>query len=227
MLVLCRAKVRKYFGILKKEVTKVGCFIILLYLCHRIMFLIGNIIGSVFWGLIITIVVVGGVFLLCKALVSYRASSLLSLGILLVLFVLAGAQSTMMVGAMYAKGYVDDISTYANSLVTAGADAVQSGTDAVPSVSDFNRIRQQIEDQFPMAKPVLDRIDVGDLDQYVASGHSVVDFIANELKSTLNYYILRRVLWLMGFVLVALVGILLLNRPRDYTLDMNSLDSIY
>ena len=128
---------------------------------------------------------------------------------------------------MYAKGYVDDISTYANSLVTAGADAVQSGTDAVPSVSDFNRIRQQIEDQFPMAKPVLDRIDVGDLDQYVASGHSVVDFIANELKSTLNYYILRRVLWLMGFVLVALVGILLLNRPRDYTLDMNSLDSIY
>ena len=191
------------------------------------MFLIGNIIGSVFWGLIITIVVVGGVFLLCKALVSYRASSLLSLGILLVLFVLAGAQSTMMVGAMYAKGYVDDISTYANSLVTAGADAVQSGTDAVPSVSDFNRIRQQIEDQFPMAKPVLDRIDVGDLDQYVASGHSVVDFIANELKSTLNYYILRRVLWLMGFVLVALVGILLLNRPRDYTLDMNSLDSIY
>ena len=133
----------------------------------------------------------------------------------------------MMVGAMYAKGYVNDISTYANSLVTVGADAVQSGTHPVSSASDFNRIRQQIEEQFPMAKPVLDHIDISDLDQYVASGHSVVDFIADELKSTFNYYILRRVLWLMGFVLVSLVAILLLNRPRDYTLDMNSIDSIY
>lgn len=191
------------------------------------MFLISNILGSLFWGFIITLVVVGCVYLLCKALISYRASSLLSLGILLVLFILAGAQSTMMVGAMYAKGYVNDISTYANSLVTVGADAVQSGTHPASSASDFNRIRQQIEEQFPMAKPVLDHIDISDLDQYVASGHSVVDFIADELKSTFNYYILRRVLWLMGFVLVSLVAILLLNRPRDYTLDMNSIDSIY
>lgn len=183
--------------------------------------------GSVFWGLIITLAIVGCVYLLCKVLISYRATSISSLAILVILFVLAGFQSTLMVSAMYAKGYVDDIGIYANSLVSTSADAVKSGADAISSVSDFNGFRQQIEDRFPIAKPVLEHINVNELNQYMASGHSVVDFITDELKSTFNYYILRRALWLLGFVLVALVGILLLNRPHDYTLDTNSLDSIY
>lgn len=182
------------------------------------MFIIGNLLGSIFWGGVIAILVTLAVYAVCKQL--GRADSLLTWGVLAVLLLFGGAQCTMMVGAMYAKGYVDDVSGYANNLLP-------EKSAAQDAVSDFQRIRQQIEEQFPLSKSVFKRINTDDIQEYTASGHSVVEFIADEMKSTINYYILRRVAWLLGVVLIALVGILMLNKPRDYTIDINNLDSIY
>ena len=184
------------------------------------MFIIGNLIGCLLWGTLIALLVVGGIFFLLRLLVPNSLNSVFSWGVLAILFVHTTAQSSLMVGAMYAKGYVNDVSGYANNLLP-------EKSTAQDAVSDFQRIRQQIEEQFPLSKSVFKRINTDDIQEYTASGHSVVEFIADEMKSTINYYILRRVVWLLGAVLIALVGILVLNKPRDYTIDINNLESIY
>lgn len=181
------------------------------------MLIVGNIIGSIFWGAIIAIAVTLAVFALCKQL--NRADSILTWAILAVLFLFAGAQSTMMVGAFYAKGYVDNVCCFANSLMP---EEVNAPLDA----ADFAQIRRQIEES-PLSKTILNRIDTDAIQQYANSGQTIVELIADEMTSTINYYILRRVAWLSGGVLLALIGILLLNKPRDYTIDIDNLESIY
>ena len=182
------------------------------------MWILGNVRGSIFWGAVIAIVVTFAIYALAKQL--DRSDSVLTWCILAVLLLFAGVQSSMMTGALYAKGYVDDVSTYA-------ANLLPEKNNTQNAVSDFQRIRQQIEEEFPLSKSIFEHFDADDIQQYTDSGHTVVEFIADEMKSTINYYILRRVAWLLGAILLALVGILMLNKPRDYSIDINNIDSTY
>lgn len=182
------------------------------------MLIVGNVIGSIFWGAILAIIVTLAIFILCRRL--NRADSILTWVILAVLLLFAVAQCSMMVGAVYAKGYVDDIGSFANSLMPKEAHAT-------PNTADFERIRYQIEEAYPLSKTVFERIDTDDIQSYANSGHTIVELITDQMKSTINYYILRRAAWLLGGVLLALAGILLFNKPHDYTIDMNNLESIY
>lgn len=171
------------------------------------MFIIGNIIGSIVWGAVLAIVIVVLTYIACRAVRSQSVQSVTAIAILGVLLLFAGAQTTMIAGALYGKGYVNDISGYANSLVSTGSEAVESYTS-------FEELRQKLSDKFPMAKPILDKIDGSGAAQYVSKGHTVVDFVTDNLHDTLNYYILRRVLWLIGFVVVAMASILLTGDKR-------------
>lgn len=182
------------------------------------MLIVGNVIGSIFWGAVLAVVVTLAIFVLCRQL--NRADSILTWVILAVLLLFAGAQSTMMVGAVYAKGYVDDISSFANSFMP-------KETNATPNIADFERIRYQIEEAYPLSRTMFEHIDTEDIQSYINSGHTITEFITDQMKSTINYYILRRAAWLLGGVLLALVGILLFNKPHDYTIDINNLESIY
>lgn len=173
------------------------------------MFIIGNIIGSIFWGAVLSVLVVLLAYFVCRAIRTQSVQSVAAIVVLGVLLLFAGAQTTMIAGALYGKGYVNDISGYANSLVSAGSETVEN-------VTDFEELRRQLSDQFPMAKPILDKIDGSGAAQYVSKGHTVVDFVADNLHDTLNYYILRRILWLIGFVVVAMTTILLIGKKRNY-----------
>ena len=184
------------------------------------MFVIGNIIGSIFWGAVLAVLVVLLTYVVCRAIRIQSVQGLSAIIILVVLFLFAGAQTTMIAGALYGKGYVDDVSSYANSLVSTGSEAVESATN-------FEELRQQLSDQFPMAKPILDKIDGSGAAQYVSKGHTVVDFVAENLNDTLNYYILRRVLWLIGFVVVAMAVIILTNgKQKNKSYGVQDFDEI-
>jgi predicted PurR-regulated permease PerM len=182
------------------------------------MFIIGNILGSVFWGAVIAIVITALVFLVCQVL--DRSRSPLTYIVLAVLLLLAGFQSTMMVGAMYAKGYINDIGDYATMLI-------DSGEDMAGEIADFNALRSQLEKEFPLASKLLDDIDTSELQAYVDKGNNMANFITDHVRSEVNYYILRRVLWMTGFIVIAFAAILFFNRRHDYTYDINNLDTIY
>jgi hypothetical protein len=104
---------------------------------------------------------------------------------------------------------------------------VDSGENMAGEVADFNELRNQIEAEFPLASTLLDNIDTSGLQAYLEEGNSIANYITDDVKSTINYYILRRILWMVGFVIVAFVAIFLLNRRRDYSYDINNLDTIY
>ncbi|MDE6003065.1 MAG: hypothetical protein K2G76_06180, partial [Prevotella sp.] len=91
---------------------------------------------------------------MCKRL--NRADSILTWVILAVLLLFAVAQCSMMVGAIYAKGYVDDIGSFANTLMPKEAHATLS-------TAAFERLRYQIEEAYPLSKTVFERIDADDI----------------------------------------------------------------
>ena len=182
------------------------------------MFVVGNIIGSLFWGSLIAIVVTVAVWLLCQAV--DRAASPVTYIIMVILLILTGAQATMMVGAMYAKGYITDINDYANSLMSTSESITAYN-------SNFDELRHQIEEEFPIAKLLFDKIDTDGLQAYLNKSQSITDYLTDNLNSTLNWYIIRRILWMMAFVVVAIVAIMFLNRPHDYSYDINSIDITY
>jgi predicted PurR-regulated permease PerM len=186
------------------------------------MFIIGNIIGSIFWGGLIALLLTAAVWLLCQVL--DRARSVWTYAVLLVFFLLAGAQCTMMVGTMYAKGYLTDIGEYANMLVSTGEDMAGSVSG---NIDDISNILDQISEEYPIVTPIINKIDISDAQEYMAKGHTLVDFITDDIHDAMNYYILRRVLWTLGFMIVAAIAIIWLNKPTDYTYDINNLDEIY
>jgi len=181
------------------------------------MFVIGNIIGSIFWGAVLAVLVVLLTYVVCRAIRVQSVQGLSAIIIFIILFLLAGAQTTMIAGALYGKGYVDDISNFANSIVSSSSDAV-----------DFEELRHNLSDEYPIAKPILDKIDGSGAANYVSKGHTVVDFVTDNLNDTLNYYILRRILWLIGFVVVAISGILLLadNKKQNKSYGMQDFNDI-
>ena len=180
------------------------------------MFILENIFGCVFWGTILAIIIVTVVYLLYRQLAPSGRKSIMTHLLLFVLFLFVGAQTTMTVGALYAKGYISDISNSVNSIIGNTADQVNPTVDYVESTI------YELKSQYPFAAPLLNKVDIGKATRYVeGGGHSVVDFIASNLHETVNYYILRRVLWMIGFVLIAMIGMLLLSNKRRQPASMS------
>lgn len=182
------------------------------------MFILGNFFGCVFWGTLLAIIIVMAVYLLYRQLAPSCGKGLIPL-LLFILFLFIGAQTTMTVGALYAKGYISDIHKSANSIIGNTTDQVNS------TVADVENTIYQLKSQFPFAAPLLNKVDIGKATRYVeGGGHSVVDFIASNLHETVNYYILRRILWIIGFVLLALIGMLLFSSKKRQPIPQTSID---
>lgn len=162
-----------------------------------------NSIGSLFWGALIAIAVTGLVWLVFQLL--NRGRLPLAYIVLAILFILTWAQATMMVGAMKAKGYVDDIGDYATTI----ADNLTESASL--SAESIENLIQSIEDEYPIAKIITDRIDTSQLKEHIEKGNSVGGYFTEGLLSTLNTYIWHRVWWMTGFVTVAAVAITLLG----------------
>ena len=185
----------------------------------RNMFILGNFFGCVFWGTILAIIIVTVVYLLYRQLAPSGRKGIMPHLLLFVLFLFVGAQTTMTVGALYAKGYISDISNGANSIIGNTADQVNS------TVTDIESTIYQLKSQYPFAAPLLNKVDIGKATRYVeGGGRSVVDFIASNLHETVNYYILRRVLWIIGFVVLALIGMLLFSSRKRQPAPQTSTD---
>jgi len=173
------------------------------------MFIVSNVIGCIFWGAVLAIAIAALVFYLCRFLWGSSATSAGILIPVIVMTLFVGAQTTLITGALYAKGYISDISDSANSIIGSTADYAGDATAGVRSTIS------SIRNNFPMLGPLLDDVDIDRATRYVeGGGHSVVDFIAGNLHDTVNYYILRRVMWTLGFVLITLTGIFLLNGKK-------------
>ncbi len=158
--------------------------------------IIGNTIICIFWGIVISGILTILLFKITKALCPSYSRSFLSGLILFILSIFLFAQSAMLAGAIYAKGYVNNIN----------AAAGQAG-----------QIKQKISDEYPIISSYLNQLNITD----VSAGDTAIAFI-KEIKSIINYYIMRRILWMAGFMMTGMAVLRLCTpRQRRYDYDNN------
>lgn len=169
---------------------------------------IGNIMACIAWGTIISVMLLITLHIVMKALYPSYSLSILGACVLFVLFIFLFAQSVMLVGALYAKGYVEDVEKLTVSLIHETGHASKQLT----STEQSKEIIQKIEKEYPALSSYLSKIDTGTI---TGGGTAVVIALARDLKSEINYYILRRVLWLAGMMLTGRI-LLACTRRKQY-----------
>lgn len=188
------------------------------------MIFLGNILGCIFWGALVAVVATGIVYLLCR-LISGSVNSLGAYIVLTVLFILAGAQGSMITGALYLKGYVTDAHDAIESLIP----NIDTG-DVEQATVNIDQLRQRLLDEYPMLASYIDKIDLSEANNYLqnaqGSSTAIANSVANQFNDTLNYYVLRRVLWLIGFMVAAtLVITFFFSYRNNYSTDFTGQSS--
>lgn len=173
--------------------------------------------GSIFWGFLIGVGMLALFFILIKGWyknalftpVSYLCGAVL--GVLLIF------QCILICGSLSILGMVEDFEEYMNQLVM---PALAMG-DRMATVEEGNDLTHQVIDEFPL------------LGHFVAGGTfqgftiaQLPSAIADECRSYFHWYIFRRIMWSLAFVIVAAFIVIktmdfasALRRNKSYTSD--------
>lgn len=154
-------------------------------------------IGSMFVGVLLTLIGVALMFFLVGSWKKNSTFTPLSLIAGAVLFVMLAFQSVLMCGAITIKSYGDDVEVYINNLV-AGVPEQTAFTQ-----QDSQRILENIVDEYPLVGYFIGGADF--------RGHTPLDIaeaMVDELQSWANWYILRRVLWSLLFIVLGTTAVI-------------------
>lgn len=163
-------------------------------------------IGSLVWGVLIAVLCMALFVFIIKGWWKDAMFSIWSYIIGFVLFVLLAFQCTMIVGSLKIIDTTDTYEAYFTEIV----DNIYDGWEQVPTEQADVIIKKAIGEY-----PLLDYyIGGGDFSGFNAK--QLPGAIAEELRSFMRAYITRRLLWCLGFVLVAgVLGIITLDRQNN------------
>ena len=163
-------------------------------------------IGSLVWGVLIAVLCMALFILIVKGWFKDAMFSIWSYIIGIILFILLAFQCTMIVGSLKIIDTTDTYEAYFTEIV----DNIYDGWEQVPTEQADVIIKKAIGEY-----PLLDYyIGGGDFSGFNAK--QLPGAIAKELRSFMRAYITRRLLWCLGFVLVAgVLGIITLDRQNN------------
>ena len=160
-------------------------------------------IGSLVWGVLIAVLCMALFIFIIKGWWKDAMFSIWSYIIGFVLFVLLAFQCTMIVGSLKIIDTTDTYESYFNEIV----DNIYDGWEEVPTEQADIIIKKAIA-EYPLLEYY---IGGGDFSGFNAK--QLPGAIAEELRSFMRAYITRRLLWCLGFVLVAgVLGIKTLDK---------------
>lgn len=148
----------------------------------------------IFYGVLITAILMAIVYFVLRQVKRGTVSTVPFFLVGIVLFVLLTFQQTLMVGAIKAKGYVNDVAVYIEQ-ITDEKDKLVERTS-----QEFDT--EKIKEQFPEFSLF---VDVDKIGEKLSDVDATVAEMKENTLSSLNYYILRRVLWSLGLLIVAIV----------------------
>lgn len=169
---------------------------------------ISNIIACIAWGTAISVMLLIVLHIVMKALYPSYSLSLPGTCVLFILFIFLFAQSVMLAGALYAKGYADDIETIAVNFIHESRHTSKPLT----STEQAKEMIRKIEKEYPFISSYLKKVNTAHI---TSGGTAIAIALSRDLKSEINYYILRRVLWLAGMMLVGKI-LLAWTRRKQY-----------
>ncbi len=161
----------------------------------------GNAIACILWGVLIAVVLTIFLYVLMKMLHASFSLNLCGFFIMLLTFILFFAQGAMMAGAMYAKGYVDEMGVMVVNLIN---QTEQSFNQLAP-VEQIRHIKHLVNEEYPVLSPYMKQLELSTVKEGSAA---IAVTIVNEVKSLADFYMLRRVFWIVGIMLASslLVG---------------------
>ena len=153
--------------------------------------------GSLLLGIILTIAGIGLMFVFVKLWWKVDTFTPMSFICGFILFFFLAFQSVLFCGAVTIKSYCDDIEIAINQIV-----------DKIPlnnrfSQEDSQLILNQISETWPLVGYYVNMADF--------EGHTpatIAKAIADELRSVMNWFILRRIGWSLLFVFIGAVAII-------------------
>ena len=167
------------------------------------MFLISNIVCSLFWGSIVALIITVVVFIICLLINNKTLQSPITLLVLGGIFVYNAFFATLIAGAYYARDYVDNVCQFMEELT-------DTGKSMVTTAADFNELRDQIAEEYPAAKPLLMLIDANEVVAQFKAGKLVAEFISEKINDTIDNYVHDCLMWmgvgtLIGAIMAAAV----------------------
>ena len=151
--------------------------------------------SSIIWGILITAICLALFFFLIRGWYRNATFTPISYVIGFFLFLLLAFQCTMIVGAIK----IINISPYYESQIQQLV-----GTYFPPSQEITGQESEQVIDWLVTEYPILQHyFDTGEFTGYTAQQLPAV--MGAEIRSFLRFYILRRLLWCLGFVIVGAV----------------------
>lgn len=160
--------------------------------------------SNIWWGIILALVVTASLYLIIYTLAGNRGQlHPLSFLIAIPLLVLLSIQSYLLLGAISIKHSCDEISTWIDAFVPEQPNETYS----IPySREDVNQALSQLASTFPFITTLVDADDIA-----TSGNSSLGEAITKRANSYLNWYIVRRLAWSLGFILLASLGILALS----------------
>lgn len=129
------------------------------------------------------------------------------------LFVLMAFQCTMLVGSIKLINTVDEYETYFSEII----DNVHKVSEQIP-IEDVGEVIDLIKSEYPIAEHYINGEEFIGLNV-----HQLPTILAEKLRSYLRTYIVHRLLWCLGFVLIAgVLGIKTLDKHGNNYRNKNN-----
>lgn len=151
-------------------------------------------IGNLFLGILLTVVGVILLFVLIQSWYRNSTFTLVSYIVGGILFLFLSFQSILLCGAVTIKSYSEDVECAINSWVA------EVPSDIPFNQEDSQHVLEQITEEWPLVGYFVGGADF--------TGHTSVTIaqaMAEELRSFMNYFILRRVGWSLLFIVCGVV----------------------
>jgi len=163
--------------------------------------LISTAASSIFYGIVVTAVIMAILYVVLKTLSKGIVQSIPFYVTGVVMAILLVIQCSLMIGAIQAKDSVDAAEIYLNQLLEDSYGTV--------SAQDSQKVMDAITENFPIIGSFMDIADF--------SGHDVSDLpeaMHDTMKSYLSSYIWHRVWWILGIIVVACLVVMLFDKRR-------------
>ena len=162
--------------------------------------------SSVFWGILIAVACMALFVFLIKGWYKDATFSPISYVIGAVLFLFLSFQCIMIIGSLKIIDTTDYYETEIAGIVDSAYDAAEEITDG-----ESDEIIKEAIERFPILQYY---ISGGEFSGYTAK--ELPHAIADELRSFMRWYIFRRILWCLGFVIVGAVCVIK-SLTKNYT----------
>lgn len=159
--------------------------------------IISHSIGNLFLGILLTVLGIFLLYFLIRSWYVHRTFTPLSFIMGVVLFPFLAFQSVLLCGAVTIKSYSEEVEEAINMWVQDVPENVRF------TQQDSQMILDKITVEWPLVGYFVDMADF--------SGHtstSIAESMADELRSYMNWFILRRVGWSLLFVIIGTASVI-------------------